>query len=162
MSGAMIVKSADTGTRHAPHPRHTPAPHLPAPTSCRRLRIKAVRTLFYCYRLDAGKSTSFPALYLISTRAYCTPFSGSFRWFAIIKMAHWGTMPPPPAGALSNSPIPLIRGGATLCNPAGLCLRPVSLRSCGSSHSPESLAPCIVGLSWENIRIHIMSYAPTG
>ena len=42
--------------------------------------------------------------------------SGSFRRFAIIKKAHWGTMPPPPLGALSNSPIPLIRGGATRSN----------------------------------------------
>ena len=42
--------------------------------------------------------------------------SGSFRRFAIIKKAHWGTMPPPPLGALSNSPIPVIRGGATRSN----------------------------------------------
>lgn len=42
--------------------------------------------------------------------------SGSFRRFAIIKMAHWGTMPPPPLGALSNSPITMIRGGATRTN----------------------------------------------
>ena len=116
MSGAMIVKSADTGARHAPHLRHTPAPHLPAPTSCRRLRIKAVGSLFYCSRLDAGESTSFPAPYLISTGASCTPNKGSFRWFAIIKMAHWGTMPPPPTGALSNSPIPLIRGNTARPN----------------------------------------------
>lgn len=100
--------------------------------------------LFNCSRLDAGESTSFPAPYLISTGASCTPFTGSFRWFALLKRAHWGTMPPPPTGALSKSPIPLIRGGATLCNLAGLCLRPVSLRSCGSSHSPESLSPCII------------------
>ena len=100
--------------------------------------------LFYCSRLDAGESTSFPAPYLISTGASCTPFTGSLRWFGIIKMPHWGTMPPPPTGALSKSPIPLIRGGATRSNPAGLCLRPVSLRSCGSSHSPEFLSPCII------------------
>ncbi len=31
-------------------------------------------------------------------------------------MAHWGTMPPPPLGALSNSLVPLIRGGATRSN----------------------------------------------